>query len=93
MCNGFQMGRRIRESEVNEKRIPSQWTGPVKKKKPILTPKTQTPSQQTHTNPHTPLDPTVFLKSHQLKPKTTLYNLYYYTLTHFQHSKPVREPV
>lgn len=38
------------------------------------------PSRQTHTHTHIykPPDPTVFLKSHQPKPSTTLYNLHYY---------------
>lgn len=77
---GFQTGGRIRERGLNEKRIPSQRTGPVKKKKPILTPKSQAKPQptNTHTNVNTPPDPTVFLKSHQPKPNTTLYHLYYY---------------
>lgn len=49
---GFQTGGRIRERGLNEKRIPSQRTGPVKKKKPILTPESQAEPQpaNTHTN-------------------------------------------
>lgn len=103
MWTGFQTGGRIREKGLNEKRIPSQRTGPVKKKKPILTPKSQAESQpaktHTHTNAHTPPDPTVFFKSHQPKPNTTLYNPYYYlhqlSISHSlsQQSEPAGEPV
>lgn len=52
---GFQTGGRIRKWGLNEKRIPSQRTGPVKKKKPILTPRSQAEPQLANTHTHTNL--------------------------------------
>lgn len=76
---GFQIGGRIRKKGLN-KIIPSQRTGPVKKKNPIPTPKSQVNLQpaNAHTNVNTPPHPTTSLKPHQPKPKVFLYNLLYY---------------